>query len=134
LRGEPQGEEDRGHEVGGEPVRWQVCQDSCNPPEGVGSGRPFLGLGEAPRELEAGEGGLVAGPLRGQAVEHLLQKGDGHLPLRSGQVDPSLDPADSDLVERVREPETDRLDPGLDVGQAIVVADLGVDQGESLKG
>ena len=134
LRGEPQGEADRSQEVGGEPARGQVCQDSCDPSESVGSGRPFLGLGEAPRELEAGEGGLVAGALRGQAVEHLLQKGDRRLPLRSGQVDPSLDPADPDLVERVREPETDRLDPGLDVGQAIVVADLGIDPGESLKG
>jgi hypothetical protein len=131
LRGEPQGEEDRGHEVGG---KGQVCQDSCDLPEGVGSSRPFFGLGEASGELEAGEGGLVAGALRGQAMEHLLQKGDRRLPLRSGPVDPSLNPTDPDLVERVREPETDRLDPGLDVGQAIVVADLDIDPGKSLKG
>ena len=49
-------------------------------------------------------------------------------------MDPSLNPADPDLVERVREPGTERLDPGLDLGQALVVADLGVDPGESLKG
>jgi hypothetical protein len=67
-------------------------------------------------------------------VEHLLQKGDRRLPLRSGPVDPSLDPADPDLVERVREPSAERLDPGLDVGKALLVADFGVDPGESLKG
>jgi hypothetical protein len=88
-RGEPKGEEDRGHEVGGEPARGQVCQDSCDPSEGIRSGRPILGLGEATRELEAGEGGLVTGSLRGQAVKHFLQKGDRRLPLRSGPVDPA---------------------------------------------